>query len=163
MEGKRLAVYLNDHLAGSVSALELFGFLERSEWPAGGQAILAELRAEVAADRAVLESLMARLRIPESGFRKAAAWTGGKLSELKFRLEDSTGDLHRLEALDALSMGIEGKSLLWRALGVAAETDPELQGPSYVALAERAQMQRTRLEEIRLTAARVAFQAGIGE
>lgn len=163
MTSRRLAVYLNDHLAGSVSALELFGFLERSEWPAGGQAILAELRAEVAADRAVLESLMARLRIPESGFRKAAAWTGGKLSEFKSRLEDSSGDLHRLEALDALSMGIEGKALLWRALGVAAETDTELQGPRYAALAERAQTQRARLEEIRIGAARAAFRAGAGE
>lgn len=163
MASRRLAVYLNDHLAGSVSALELFGFLERSEWPVGRQSILAELRAEVAADRAVLESLMARLRIPESGFRKAAAWTGGKLSELKFRLEDSTGDLHRLEALDALSMGIEGKALLWRALEVAAETDPELQGPSYATLAERAQTQRARLEEIRLGAAKLAFLAGVDE
>ena len=49
---------------------------------------------------------------------------------VKLRLDDpSGGALHRLEALEAVSVGIEGKRLLWRALAAAAEGTPGLPGP----------------------------------
>ncbi|HSF43371.1 MAG TPA: hypothetical protein VLT87_26460, partial [Thermoanaerobaculia bacterium] len=65
--------------------------------------------------------------------------------------------LHLLEALDALSLGIEGKKILWRALAAAAEDAPALQGVDYEGLTRRAEEQRRRVEALRLDAARRAL------
>src|SRR5215212_3329376 len=112
MAEKHIATYLNDHLAGSTAALELLEHLESAH--AGTEVVrfAAELRADVAADRQELEALMDRLQVAQSRTRRATAWLAEKASELKLRWEDrSGGPLHLLEALDALSLGIEGKRL----------------------------------------------------
>ena len=41
MPGEALAIYLNDHLAGSVAALELIGVRRLRSWPYGRVALLA--------------------------------------------------------------------------------------------------------------------------
>jgi hypothetical protein len=65
--------------------------------------------------------------------------------------------LRRLERLEALALGIDGKSALWQALKAAAELAPELRQMDYEQLVERAQQQRSRVEMLRLQAARVAL------
>ena len=121
----------------------------------------AGLRADVAADRQELETLMARLQVAQSRTRKAAGWVGEKATELKLRLDDRAGgELHLLEALEALSLGIEGKKGLWQALGAAAADAPALQGLDYERLARRAEEQRQRVEGVRLEAARKALIPG---
>jgi hypothetical protein len=56
---------------------------------------------------------MARLGVPTSAPRRAAAWLAEKLTELKLRLDDPSGGALRLmETLEAVSVGIEGKRLL---------------------------------------------------
>jgi hypothetical protein len=158
MAGKYLATYLNDHLGGSEVALELLEHLERAHAGTPLASFAAELRAEIAADRRELEDLMARLVVAVSRPRKAAAWLSEKLTELKLRLDDpQRGALRRLEILEALSVGIEGKRLLWRALGAAAEGAPELGGTDYGRLERRAEEQRGRVETARLEAAREAL------
>jgi hypothetical protein len=63
---------------------------------------------------------MGRLRISPTPHRKAMAWMGEKLAEIKLRLDDpGCGPLHLLEALEAIAIGIEGKRALWRALAAA--------------------------------------------
>jgi len=158
MAEKHIATYLNDHLAGSTAALELLEHLEASHAGTEVARFAAELRAEVAADRGELERLMERLEVSESRTRKATAWLAEKGSELKLRWDDLTGGaLRLLEALDALSIGIEGKRLLWRALSAAAEDAPALQGVDYEGLTRRAEEQRGRVETVRLDAARKAL------
>jgi hypothetical protein len=158
MADDHLGTYLNDHLAGAVVALELLESLEaRSE--EGAKSFFAGLRSEIAADRRELESLMERLRVRQSAPRKAVAWLSQKFAAIKLLLDDpSAGPLWRLEALEALSLGIEGKLCLWRSLAVAS-TMPELAGIDYDRLAERAVDQRARVEVVRLEAARVALTA----
>ena len=158
MAYEHLATYLNDHLAGSVVALELLENLEgRSE--EGAKSFFAGLRTEIAADKRELESLMERLRVSQSAPRKAAAWLSVKLAEIKLKLDDrSAGPLWRFEALEALSLGIEGKLCLWRALAIASSV-PELAGIDYDRLADRAIDQRARVEVVRLEAARAALTA----
>jgi hypothetical protein len=151
-----LATYLNDHLAGSTLAIELLDDLEQKT-EEEGKSFFAELRSDVVADRHELQSLMNRLGMRESALRKAAAWISEKLTHLKLSLDDkSAGPLWRLEALEALSFGVEGKLALWRALAVA-QTGPELQGLDYERLANRAIDQRCRVESARLAAARAAL------
>ncbi|MFL5245787.1 MAG: hypothetical protein ACJ8FY_27250, partial [Gemmataceae bacterium] len=105
-----------------------------------------------------LEGLMGRLGIAPSRPRKMAAWFAEKLTELKLRTDDKAGGpLHLLEILDGLSIGIEGKRLLWLALAAACEENPSLKGPDYPYLEGRAKEQRRSVEIVRLEAARQAL------
>jgi hypothetical protein len=158
MASDHVATYLNDHLAGAVAALELLARLEAAHSGTTSARELAELRAEIAADRQALESLMSRLNIDESRSRKAMAWLAERAAHLKLRLDDSTeGALGRLEAFEALALGIEGKRALWRALAAAANDAPGLRGADYERLTQRAEEQRGIVEEMRLAAARTAL------
>lgn len=158
MDEKHIATYLNDHLAGSTVALELLEHLEAAHTSEEVVRFAADLRADVAADRGELEALMDRLQVAQSRTRRAAAWLTEKASELKLRWDDrASGALHLLEALDALSVGIEGKRLLWQALAAAAEDTAALQGVDYDNLTKRAEEQRRRVETLRLDAARRAL------
>jgi hypothetical protein len=153
VSAQHTATYLNDHLAGSVVALELLTQLEREH--AGPAAkFAAELRADIEPDRDELARLMERLSIPTSGTRKAVAWFGEKVAQLKMRLDDKAdGALRLLEMLEALAVGIEGKRMLWTALQAASLTAEILRGPDYSTLIRRAAQQRERVERFRLEAA----------
>jgi hypothetical protein len=148
---ERLAIYLNDHLAGSVIALEMLEDL-------ADDPELADLRREILADREVLERILTRTGAKISQPRQAAAWLTEKLGDVKLYLDDpDQGALRRLEMLETIAMGIFGKESLWASLQEAAAGNPLLQGEDYTALRHRAQQQRERIELLRLAAARAAF------
>ena len=163
MSHEHIATYLNDHLAGSVVALELLENLEEMHDGTPAGQVLAEVRADVTADQQELKALMVRLDVSESRIRKSTAWLAGRAAELKLRVDDpADGALRRLEALEILELGIGGKRALWRALAVAAEAEPALRLADYDHMARRAEDQRARVEQLRLEAARAAL-AGIGQ
>ena len=83
MANDHLATYLNDHLAGSVVALELLEHLESSYAGTPLETFFKDLSAEITADREKLEGLMSQLEIPESRPRKASAWVTEKVTALK--------------------------------------------------------------------------------
>lgn len=153
-----IATYLNDHLAGSVVAVEL---MENLETVYAGQPIadfIAKLRADIEVDIRELEDLMGQLQVSESRTRKASAWLTEKFTQLKLRLDDPAhGDLRLFESLEALSLGIEGKRSLWLALSAAAELSPQLRIADYQRLQQRAEEQRARVEDQRLELARKAL------
>lgn len=158
MAEHHLATYLMDHMAGSEVALELLEHLERAQAGSPVARFAADLRADIGADRRELETLMERLQVTASRSRNVAAWLSEKMTELKLRMDDpSGGPLRQLEILEALSLGIEGKRLLWRALRTAAESAPRLRGTDYERLELRAEEQRSRVEVVRLEAAKVAL------
>lgn len=160
MANDNLATYLNDHLAGSVAALELLAYLEEQHAGTPVERLAADLRAGVAADRRELEGLMERLDIVQSRPRKATAWLAEKITQIKLRLDDPTGGaLRLLEGLEAVAIGIEGKRALWRALEAAAEDATGLQGLDYEGLMRRAEEQRNWVEVMRLRAAKEALGA----
>ena len=164
MANENLATYLNDHLAGSVVALELMEHLASAHAGTSLERFLIELRADVEADRQELQDLMDRLEITESSPRKATAWLAEKAAQLKLMVDDRSGGALRLfEGMEALSLGIEGKRALWRALVIASEDQPELKRLDYTRLIQRAEEQRGRVEGVRLDAARAAFGAGDDE
>jgi hypothetical protein len=158
MANEQIANYLNDHLAGSVAALELLEHLEAAHASTPLERFFAELREEVTADRQELEALMSRLQVAQSRTRKATAWVAEKITELKLRVDDRAGGaLRLLEGLEALSLGIAGKQAMWRALAAAAEDATELQVATYERLVKRAEEQRLRVEVVRLEAAKKAL------
>lgn len=161
MADEHIATYLNDHLAGATAAVELLEHLETAHAESGVGQAAAGLRAEIEADRQELRAVMDRLEIGESRARKASGWLGSKVTELKLRLDDrSGGDLHLFESLEVLSLGIEGKHGLWRALMAAAQDTPGLRVADYESLARRAVEQRSQVEAMRLEAARKALVPG---
>jgi hypothetical protein len=158
MSDQHVATYLNDHLAGSVVALELLAHLEAAHAGMALEHFLAELRADIEADRGELEALMGRLQVAVSVPRKATAWVTEKVTQLKLKADDPAGGaLRLLEALEAVSLGIEGKASLWRSLAAAAEDNPGFRGPDYGRLEQRAEEQRRRVEPVRLEAAKAAL------
>jgi hypothetical protein len=155
MANEHLATYLNDHLAGSVVAVELMQSLESSHEGTPVATFVRKLRADIEADQKELQRLMSSLEISESRTRKASAWLTEKLTALKLRFDDSdNGNLRLFESFEALSLGIEGKQSLWRALSAAAEISPELRILDYGVLQQRAQEQRDRVESKRIEVAR---------
>lgn len=154
---KALASYLNDHLAGSVAAVELLEHLIKSHECTPRQKFFETLHADVTADQEVLRELLQRIS-GESTIRKAGGWIAEKIGRLKIKASgENPGELGFLEALEALVLGITGKQLLWRALNASLGGAALLRGTDLQKLAERASEQLERVEALRLEAARAAF------
>jgi hypothetical protein len=155
---ERLGVYLTDHLAGAAAGVELAERLhgENEGTPFGK--VLAELAEEIKRDRATLETLIGKLGIERNPVKQAVGWSLEKLSRLRLN-ERLTGseDLTRLLETETLSLGIEGKLLMWRALKEVAEADERLGETDYDQLIVRAREQRETLEPYRTEAAAKAF------
>jgi hypothetical protein len=160
MASEHLGTYLNDHLAGAVAAIAVLEHLEKERAGTPLGQLVSTIKADVVRDREVLTGLMEKLDVRESRPRKAVGWLGERVTELKLRLDDpSAGAFRLLESLEIVTLGIEGKHGLWRALASAAARLPVLKGTDFARLAERAQEQRARLEPERIAAALAAFDA----
>jgi hypothetical protein len=151
MEHAGLTTYLNDHLAGSVAAIDLLDhLLERAPSPEAKR-LFADLRAEVSQDQEALQVIIRRAGADESGWRKAGAWISEKLGRLKLRIDDPANDtLHELEAVEALTLGLLGKLALWRALATAGADLEWLHGIDLDRLQQRGLDQHARAEARRL-------------
>ena len=80
-DGPRTSCYLlNDHLAGSVVALDLLDHLAATHSKDRLRHFFKELRADVASDRDELERLMKDLNIDQSRTRKASTWLAEKFT-----------------------------------------------------------------------------------
>jgi hypothetical protein len=155
--GKLLAIYLNDHLAGATVGVELARRLRGSNQgdPAFGPT-LAELCAEIEADRETLEAVMERLGVNRSRLKPFAAVVGERLGRLKLNGQlRGYSPLSRLDELEILQLGVTGKQRLWQALEQTHAG--ELRGFDLGALAERARGQLGRLEELHSKAAALAL------
>ena len=122
---EHIATYLNDHLAGSVAGLAILDYILEKSRGTPDEAILTRIQVDIEEDKEALEALIEKLDISESAFRKASAWVGEKMAELKLRFDDpSAGPFLIFDSLEALSLGIEGKRSLWRMLShsLAPET-----------------------------------------
>ena len=155
-----LASYLNDHLAGSVAALELLDRLIDVSKHNSREHFFRELREEIDADHHTLKEIMTKVGAEESSVRQTAAWVIEKLSRAKLQLngeKDEENEPGLFLALETLTLGIIGKRLLWRALAAGSETQLSLRGPDYATLEERAIGQRDRVEMERLRIAPNVF------
>lgn len=152
--------YLNDHLAGSVSALELLDRLMKIYKGKPLEGFFRDLRNEIDADQETLKELIAKLGGRESAVQKFGAWIAEKLSRAKIQLSEAReGEMGLFLALEGLALGINGKQSLWRALALASETAPQVRGPDYATLEERAVEQHDRVEAKRLEVARGVFRS----
>jgi hypothetical protein len=152
-----LRIYLNDHLAGSVAALELLDHLIKQHEGKSLGIFFRDLGTEIRADQETLRSLIGKLGAEESSVRKAGAWIAQKFSKMKIGAADAEDSFGLLQALEALALGITGKKLLWRSLDAIALHVPKLQGTDFGRLEMRAEEQIARVEAERLRTAREVF------
>jgi len=146
-----LAVYLNDHLAGSTVAVELArrGAGEYQGTELGS--FLARLATEIAEDRDALRRVKDAVGARPDMAKVALAWIGEKAGRLKLngRLLGRS-PLSPVVELELLEIGITGKLLLWRLL-----REQRLPGAGAVDLDDliaRAERQREEVEEHRIAA-----------
>jgi hypothetical protein len=150
-----LAIYVQDHLAGAVHAIELIGSL-RDQHSGEPLALFAkQLLAQVEEDRDVLQSLAERIGAEPSSAKELAAWLSEKVTRIKLRTESK--DFGTFEALELIGLGIHGKWSLWRALAMTAAEDPRLQGLDFDRLAKRAVAQSAAVEKYRIEVCRGAL------
>jgi hypothetical protein len=156
---KELASYLNDHLAGSVGALDLlahWAHVHKGE-PLGS--FFAETEAQIKADQDRLRDVMRSLGVDESKARQAGAWVAEKVGRVRLMVAgDEPGSLGLVLTLEGLIMGIAGKKLMWRAL--AAANLPQLNDYHFAELQRRAEQQIERIEAERIRAVQQTFQSG---
>lgn len=158
MNAKHLTTYIKDHFAGSVAAVELLDHLISSNRGKTDEQFFIQLRQEVGEDQEVLRGLLHDLDSASGALRDTTAFLGEKLARIKLLLEDpSGGQLARLEKLETLALGIDGKRALWRSLLAIAEEIPALRKVDLARLDQRAGDQRNHVEVLRAEAAREAF------
>ena len=158
---KHLGIYLHDHLAGATAALTLLETLatDFSDHPV--RPLLRRLSSEISWERGLLEGIAAAFPLATASPRRFGAWVAEKGLELKLALDSARDEEFRLfEGLEALSVGIAGKRLLWRALSQQARTDHLCKGPDYEKLIAMAIQQRRAIEPYRMASSRKAFVGG---
>jgi hypothetical protein len=149
-----LGVYLNDHLAGSASGIELARKLrDQSDGP--DAQFFNDICERIEADRDTLENVMAALDVSRNPIKEAAGWMLEKVSRLKLNaaLSGST-ELKRMTECETLSLGVEGKRQMWIAVNEVYGGDVRLIEFNLPNLIRRAEEQRAGLEQRRLAAAR---------
>lgn len=153
-----LATYLNDHLAGATAGAEVAQRTAGSNRGTEFGPPLAELAREIKEDRETLIQIMKRLDVGRDVLKVTAAWTGEKLGRLKLNGRVlSYSPLSRLEELEIMSLGIQGKLAMWLALDATVATNGRLAGVDLEELIRRGRSQRRRAETLRLKAAAEAF------
>jgi hypothetical protein len=154
----RLGIYLNDHYAASVGGVQLARRVAGSNRGTSYGDVLVALAGEIDEDREALQLIMQRLGIRPDRAKAGLAWGAEKLGRLKPNGQlTGYSPLSRLEELEILSLGVEGKLALWRALERAG--NPGIPEAELHVLIERARSQRERLERLRLDAAAEALSA----
>src|SRR5438270_802544 len=116
---KDLPIYLNDHLAGSIGAIEMIEDLIDTHQGRSQEDFLKASGDDIRNDQRELQRLMRALRIEQSTMRKAVAWVADKASRLRLRLADfGEPNLALLQSLKTLSVG------LWENLCCGAHSTP---------------------------------------
>ncbi len=145
--------YLNDHLSGSAGAVDLIETLADNSADPVDEAFFRNLNAAVAEDRELLQGLLHALGKSQSKILEVVGNLTAKGGRLKLLWEGmDRGELGLFEALEMLSLGIEGKRSLWVMLERIAPGIPEWTNTDFAALAARARDQRDAVESRRLAA-----------
>jgi hypothetical protein len=150
---KLLGIYLNDHLAGSRSGVDLARRLVDAHRDTEAGAALQRVATQIAEDRESLLQIMAALDVPASRTKALGGWIAEKVGRLKLngRLIRRS-PLSSVLELETLLLGVQGKAAGWRTLRVVAKHDTRLDIARLDELLARAASQIDTLEDLRIQA-----------
>lgn len=109
-----LIAYLRDHLSGSDMAIRVVHRLGSTHQGTADGTLFRRLSKELDEDRAIVRSLLTRLGASGRSMKRVASHASG--AALSVTAGGAPGDLSLLRTLEALSIGVQGKRCLWRAL-----------------------------------------------
>ena len=156
---KLLRIYLNDHSAGAFLGIELAKRCLASNRGTALGDFLERFIDEITEDRNELIRVMETFDFSQERYKQAAAWTAERVGRLKLNGQlTGYSPLSRVFELEGLIMGVTGKLQLWRALNELSGRDPRLEVVDLPMLIERAEEQRSRLEEHHRSASAIAFE-----
>jgi hypothetical protein len=159
-DGRLLAIYLNDHLAGATMGIELTRRSLRANRGTELGRFLEALLQEIQEDRRTLESMMEALGVPKSAVKPRLAVAAERVGRLKLNGQlTGYSPLSRVLELEGLTIGVAGKLSLWRNLRDGAGLAERLPDVDLDALIARAERQLSAIAEHRVAAARVALSA----
>jgi hypothetical protein len=113
---------------------------------------MATIASEITEDKETLEKLMEAVGATRNPVKQGLAWISEKASRLPLSGAGSgDSDLGTFLSLETLSLGVEGKISLWRALNDVASRYPALTETDFASLITRGQRQRAALERERMS------------
>jgi hypothetical protein len=149
-----LTIYLNDHLAGATTGVELAVRIASENDNAAIRGSLERLAHEIHEDRESLITIMGALEVPVDRAKVALGWTAEKVGRLRPSGQlRGYSPLARLLELEGLLAGIQAKQALWRALIRAGLADRD----SLDGLIARARRQVATVQRLQGAAATLAI------
>ena len=140
-----LDTYLNDHMAGATAGTNLAKMASEEHQTDEHGPFFSEIYAEISADKDTLGELISALGVEESASKTALAEVGSKLMGPKFTAGEDD-ELNAFVTLETLSIGVEGKVCMWKALKTVANDYPAFGEFDIDDLLARATSQREKLE-----------------
>src|SRR5687768_13069205 len=151
---KYLPIYLNDHLMGSTTGVELVQRIANEYRGTELGSFAERLTDEIKADRDTLLEIMDLFGVSKDQAKVAMGWISEKVGRLKLNGElREHSPLSPLVELEGLSLGIEGKRSLWMSLAAVDVVAERIGRERLDELISRAEDQRSRVEAQRLDAA----------
>ena len=145
---EHLKTYLNDHRAGASAGTDLARRIWRThrsgEW--GPQ--LAQVFESIRNEKDLLDEVRAILGVAGGQVRRAAALIVSQASRLKMGGGSDDFPISTVAEIEVLMSGIQAKQRLWSALGVLAQSRPELVGFDFRALEQQSTEQLHVLGEV---------------
>lgn len=158
MADRAMDVYLNDHLAGAMLGSNLAEQIQQRHGGSPLGELMGSLAPEIEEDRQTLLDLMKRMGTSQNPIKQAAGWVAEKASQMKFSGAGSgEPDQSAFMALEALTLGVEGKASMWRVLREVQSQYPPLAATNLDELIDRAARQRDALERERLATGALAL------
>jgi hypothetical protein len=158
MADKPMDVYLNDHLAGAMLGSDLAEQIQKESEGTPLGDLMVTLAAQIEEDRETLIDLMERMGTSKNPVKQATTWLAEKASRPKFSgMTSGEPEVGTFMALESLTLGVEGKASLWKALKAVADRYEPLQSTNLDELSARAQTQHDALEGERIAAAKRAL------
>lgn len=149
---EHLKSYLNDHRAGASAGTDLARRIWRThrsgEW--GPQ--LAQVFESIRNEKDLLDEVRANLGVAGGQLRRAAALVVERASRLKMGGGSDDFPMGTIAEIELLMSGVQAKQRLWCALGVLANSRPELVGFDFSSLEQQSTEQLEVLGEIHVWA-----------
>jgi len=151
-----LDTYLNDHMAGATAGTNLAQMAAQEHQTDEHGPFFSEIYSEIQADKDTLQQLIEALGVDESATKTALAEVGSKVMAPKFTAGEDD-QLNAFVTLETLSIGVEGKVCMWKALKTVESDYPAFEGFDIDALLASATSQREKIEAQRQKVAPLAL------